>query len=48
MAVSKVINRNMVSDRVMKAISEKLGKDHRQVFPEYYLKPPLRKTSKVA
>lgn len=48
MSVSKVINRSMVSDRVMKAISELIGEDHRLVFPEYYLRPPLRKTSKAS
>jgi len=48
MTVSKVINRSMVSDRLMKAISELIGEDHRLVFPEYYLRPPLRKTSKAS
>ncbi|HRR42491.1 MAG TPA: hypothetical protein P5244_14755 [Syntrophales bacterium] len=47
MTVSKVIHRVIVSDRIMKTISSKIGKDHRQVFPEYYLKPPKRSTSKV-
>ncbi len=48
MTVSKVIHRIIVSDRVMKAIASKIGRDHRQVFPEYYLQPPKRSTSKVA
>ena len=48
MAVSKVINRSLISDRLMKAVSELIGEDHRLVFPVYYLRPALRKTSKVA
>jgi hypothetical protein len=47
MTVSKVIHRIIVSDRIMKNIASKIGKDHRQVFLEYYLKPPKRSTSKV-
>lgn len=48
MTVSKVINRVMISDRVMRAIAAKIGKDHTEVFPEYYFQPPKRSTSKVA
>lgn len=48
MPVSKVINKLIVSDRVMRAVSAKIGKDHRIVFPEYYLRPAKRSTSKVA
>lgn len=48
MAVSKVINRSLISNRLMRAISELLGEDHRLVFPEYYLRPALRNTSKVS
>ena len=48
MSVSKVIHKTIISDRIMKAVSAKLGKDHREVFHEYYLKPPKRKTSKVS
>ena len=48
MAVSKVINKSMVSDRLMKAVSELIGEDHRLVIGEYYLRPPLRNTSKVS
>jgi lambda repressor-like predicted transcriptional regulator len=48
MNVSKVIHRNIVSDRIMRGIAEELGIDHRQVFPWYYLKPAKRKTSKVS
>lgn len=48
MTVSKVVNRIIVSNRVMRTIAEKIGKDHRRVFPEYYLEPPKRRTSKVS
>lgn len=48
MAISKVINRSLVSDRLMRVVSELLGEDHRLVFPEYYLRPALRNTSKVS
>ncbi len=47
MSVSDVINRKRISDRVMRAIAEEIGRDVRKVFPEYYLNPPKRKTSKV-
>ena len=47
MSVSDVINHRMISDRIMRAIAAAIGKDHRQVFPNYYLRPPKRKTSKV-
>ncbi|HPL62961.1 MAG TPA: helix-turn-helix transcriptional regulator [Syntrophales bacterium] len=47
MTVSKVVHRIIVSNRVMRAIAAKLGEDHRRVFPEYYLRPPKRSTSKV-
>lgn len=47
-SVSKVINRLIVSDRVMKAVAKAVGKDHRAVFPEYYFGPKKRSTSKVA
>lgn len=36
MAISKVINKTMVSDRLMRAVAESIGKDHRAVFPEYF------------
>ncbi|OPY15640.1 MAG: hypothetical protein A4E66_00044 [Syntrophus sp. PtaB.Bin001] len=48
MTVSKVIHRIIVSDRIMRAIAKRLGKTHTEVFPEYYLQPPKRSTSKVA
>ena len=36
MSVSLVIRKRSVSDRVMKAVSAKIKKDHRAVFPEHY------------
>ena len=48
MTVSKVIHRTIVSDRIMRAIAKRIGKKHTEVFPEYYLQPPKRSTSKVA
>lgn len=47
MTVSKVINRVIVSNRVMLHIAKKLKKSRTKVFPEYYLQPPKRSTSKV-
>ncbi len=47
-AVSDVVLGHMVSDRIMRAIAAELGEDVRLVFPEYYLRPPKRKTSKVS
>lgn len=46
--VGQIILKNRVSDRIMRAIAQKIGRDYRQVFPEYYLQPAKRKTSKVA
>lgn len=46
--LGQVILKNRVSDTVMRAVAKKLGRDYRTVFPEYYLQPPKRKTSKVA
>ncbi|MCX5828730.1 MAG: hypothetical protein NTV58_12145 [Deltaproteobacteria bacterium] len=47
MTVSKVIHRIIVSDRIMRAIALKIRRPHTEVFPEYYLQPPKRSTSKV-
>ncbi len=46
-SVSDVITGKRVSDRIMRAIAAELGEDVRLVFPEYYLRPPKRSTSKV-
>lgn len=45
-SVSKVINRLIISDRLMRAISKAINEDYRLVFAEYYLRPPKRSTSK--
>lgn len=45
--VSVVINKQAVSDPVMTAIAEIIGRNKAEVFPEYYLAPPKRSTSKV-
>ena len=46
--VSKVINKQMISDRVMQAVARAIKMDHRRVFPEYNFGPKRRVTSKVA
>jgi lambda repressor-like predicted transcriptional regulator len=48
MSVSTIINKHRTSDRIMRAVATAIGREHWQVFPEYYLQPPKRKTSKVA
>ena len=48
MSVSLVIRRQRISDYLMRGISKAIGKKHTTVFPEYYLKPPKRSTSKTA
>jgi len=47
-SVSDVINGHRVSDRIMRKIASAIGEDVRLVFPEYYLRAPKRKTSKVS
>jgi transcriptional regulator with XRE-family HTH domain len=47
-SVSDVINGHRVSDRIMRKIAAAIGEDVRLVFPEYYLRAPKRKTSKVS
>jgi len=37
-AVQRVIDRHMVSDRIMRAISETIGSPPEVVFPEYFFK----------
>ena len=46
-SVCKVIKRMDISDRIMRAIAEAINEDVRLVFPEYYLRPPKSKASKV-
>jgi len=45
--VSKVINKIIISDRIMRAVAQAIERDHHEVFPEYYNAPPKRSTSKV-
>jgi len=40
--VCQVIKRQSISDPVMKAISNRIGEDHRIVFPDYYFKKKRR------
>ncbi|MDY6792853.1 MAG: hypothetical protein SWH54_16435 [Thermodesulfobacteriota bacterium] len=47
MTVSLVIRRERISDYVMRGIAEAINKEHITVFPEYYLSPPKRSTSKT-
>lgn len=37
-AVSRVIDRHFVSDRIMRAVADAIGRDVKYVFPDYYLK----------
>jgi len=37
-AISAVIDRKIVSKRIMTAVAEALGKDRDYVFPEYFLR----------
>lgn len=41
--ISRVINKQIVSDRIMRAVAKAIGRNHRKVFPEYYA-PPKRVT----
>ena len=47
MSVSSVIHGDRVSDYIMRGIAKAIGKSHTIVFPEYYLKPAKRSTSKT-
>ena len=42
MGISKVVNKSMTSDRIMKAVSKAIGRDHREVFSEYYARKKRR------
>lgn len=37
-AVSYVINRKFVSERIMRAVSDAIGRDPKYVFPERFIK----------
>ena len=45
--VSAVIRRERISDYIMRGVADAIGKDHTEVFSEYYLSPPKRSTSKT-
>lgn len=49
MSVSYVINKKMVSNRIMRAVARAIGKVPTEVFPEYYLEGPKfpRRTSNI-
>ena len=47
MLVSLVINRKSTSNPIMTAVAQALGKPKEMVFPDYYLEPRLRGTSKA-
>lgn len=42
-AVHRVIDRHFVSDKIMRAVADAIGKNVSYVFPEYYLKHGPRK-----
>ena len=48
MHISGVIRKERVSNLVMRAVAEAIDQPVQKVFPEYYLAPPKRRTSKVA
>lgn len=45
MAISLVIRKLSVSDRLMKMIAGRIEMDHREVFPEYYLRRRQQKAA---
>lgn len=47
MSVSKAIHRAIVSDRIFSAVARALGRHKTAVFPDYYLGPRKRSTSKA-
>lgn len=47
MNISRVVRKTMISDYVMRGISKAIGKKYTKVFPEYYLSPAKRGTSKT-
>ena len=46
-SVSAVIRKRSISSRVMRYVAKRIGRDPREVFPEYFLQPPKRRHSKV-
>jgi|GEM_PF-1617097 len=47
-AVHRVIDRHFVSDKIMRAIADAIGKNVVYVFPEHYLKHGSRKPGRPA
>ena len=47
MSISLVIQGDRISDYIMRGIAKAIGKKRTAVFPEYYLKPAKRSTSKT-
>jgi len=47
MAVSKVIRKESISDRIMKTIAAKIDRHHYEVFPEYYFSKTRRKNPEL-
>lgn len=45
--MSEVVNKKRISDRVMRAIAQKLGRKPDHLFPEYYHGPKKRVHSKA-
>jgi len=43
MAVSLVINKRMISDRIMRAVAEKIERDPLVVFSDYYFSAAKRR-----
>ena len=46
-SVSNVVSRKSISSRVMCYVAKRIGRDPREVFPEYFLQPAKRRNSKV-
>jgi lambda repressor-like predicted transcriptional regulator len=46
-SVSRTIHRKMISDYIMRHLAKRIKKPPHEVFPEYYLQPAQRSTSKV-
>ena len=44
--VSLVVHQKMASERLMRLVAEKMGRDHRAVFSEYYAKKQLRERTR--
>ena len=49
MSVSRIVNKRpgSTSDRIMAAVAQAIGLPKERVFPEYYLGPRRRRTSKA-